>query len=143
MGWVRRFLKASSLKNLTERSLSEGNMQSGIKYILISNLFSLFVEVSVKSLSHVPFYLIAFYRSIIVTLICVMYLRKLSIPLLGNNKKLLLVRGTAGTIALVLYFITLQNLPLALAITLQYYLHRSFQGKHLKNPNYYLCFYHL
>ncbi len=95
-------------------------MKNGIKYILISNLFSLFVEISVKSLSHVPFYFIAFYRSVIVMLICVVCLRKLKISLLGNNKKLLLIRGLTGTSALVLYFITLQNLSLALAITLQY-----------------------
>lgn len=95
-------------------------MQPGIKYILISNLFSLLVEVSVKALTDIPFYFIAFYRSIIVTFICLGYLFLKKIPVLGNERRLLLTRGITGTIALVLYFMTLQNLPLALAVTLQY-----------------------
>lgn len=95
-------------------------MQSGIKYILIANLFSLFIEISIKSLSQVPFYFIAFYRSIIITFICVGYLCIKKVSLLGNSKKRLFMRGITGTVALIFYFITLQKLPLAFAVSLQY-----------------------
>ena len=47
-------------------------------------------------------------------------LQKLGIPLLGNNKKVLLMRGIFGTTALLMFFYTLQNIPLASAVTLQY-----------------------
>lgn len=38
----------------------------------------------------------------------------------GNNKKMLVFRGLAGTGALLLYFHTLQSMPLASAVTIQY-----------------------
>ena len=42
------------------------------------------------------------------------------IPLPGNNSRSLLLRGFFGSSSLVLYFITLQHMPLASAVTLQY-----------------------
>jgi drug/metabolite transporter (DMT)-like permease len=38
----------------------------------------------------------------------------------GSNRKLLLLRGIFGTTALAFFFITLQNIPLASAMTIQY-----------------------
>jgi drug/metabolite transporter (DMT)-like permease len=38
----------------------------------------------------------------------------------GNNKRFLFLRGLFGTIALTLYFFTLQNLPISTAAVLQY-----------------------
>lgn len=47
-------------------------------------------------------------------------LRYKGLSLLGTNKTWLLVRGFAGVSALFLFFITLQNLPLANAVAIQY-----------------------
>ena len=38
----------------------------------------------------------------------------------GNNKGLLVVRGVVGSIGLITFFYTLQNIPLASAVTIQY-----------------------
>ncbi|HBR57516.1 MAG TPA: EamA family transporter, partial [Blastocatellia bacterium] len=38
----------------------------------------------------------------------------------GSNRKLLLLRGIFGTTALALFFVTVQNIPLASAMTIQY-----------------------
>ena len=42
------------------------------------------------------------------------------VNLLGTNRKILIIRGITGTIALVTYFFTLQNIPLAGAVTIHY-----------------------
>src|SRR5690606_24545049 len=47
-------------------------------------------------------------------------LRQQRIPILGNNKKLLTLRGIAGCLGLIGSFYTLQNIPLASAVTINY-----------------------
>lgn len=47
-------------------------------------------------------------------------LQKLGLHPLGNNRKVLMMRGVFGTIALSLFFYTLQYIPLASAVTIQY-----------------------
>jgi drug/metabolite transporter (DMT)-like permease len=42
------------------------------------------------------------------------------IPLFGNNKLSLVARGVVGSISLILFFYTLQRIPLASAVTMQY-----------------------
>jgi drug/metabolite transporter (DMT)-like permease len=48
------------------------------------------------------------------------FLLKQRVPLLGNNRSVLFIRGITGTFALVAYFITLQHIPLAGAVTIHY-----------------------
>jgi drug/metabolite transporter (DMT)-like permease len=42
------------------------------------------------------------------------------LPIIGQNKKWLLIRGTAGMIALTLFFYTIHTLPIAISSILQY-----------------------
>lgn len=81
--------------------------------------FSL-VHAGVKALSHVPFYELVFFRALITAVICLVLLRLKGISPIGKNRKLLLARGLAGTGALTGYFYTLQAMPLASAVTVQY-----------------------
>ena len=74
----------------------------------------------VKALTGIPFYEVVFFRAIISLVICVYYIRRLKIAFFGNDKKTLFLRGFAGTLALTCYFFTLQDLPLATAVTIQY-----------------------
>ena len=46
-------------------------------------------------------------------------MKKLKLNPLGNNRKILLMRGVFGTIALSMFFYTLQQIPLASAVTIQ------------------------
>ncbi len=78
------------------------------------------MQICVKFLPHIPAHELILFRSIISIVLSVAMLQKLGIPLLGNNKKVLLMRGVFGTTALLLFFYTLQNIPLASAVTLQY-----------------------
>jgi drug/metabolite transporter (DMT)-like permease len=42
------------------------------------------------------------------------------VPLLGKNRKILFLRGFAGALALMMFFTTLQEIPLASAVTLMF-----------------------
>ncbi|MES2857114.1 MAG: DMT family transporter, partial [Bdellovibrionota bacterium] len=88
--------------------------------MLISGIFFAFVHSSVKYLPHLPAHEIVFFRSIVSCVITYFALRSLKISPWGNNKKMLVLRGLAGTCALLLYFHTLQSMPLASAVTIQY-----------------------
>ena len=78
------------------------------------------MQICVKYLPHIPPTELILFRSIISLLISVAFLYKLNIPILGNNKKILLLRGIFGTTALLMFFFTIQNIPLASAVTIQY-----------------------
>lgn len=77
-------------------------------------------NVFVKQLSEMPVMEIVFFRSLVAGIFCYVGLKQAKVSLKGNNKPYLIFRGIAGTIALVLFFITLQNIPLASATTIQY-----------------------
>jgi drug/metabolite transporter (DMT)-like permease len=47
-------------------------------------------------------------------------LKRQSIPIFGNDKPVLIMRGIAGCLGLIGSFYTLQNIPLATAVTLNY-----------------------
>ena len=77
-------------------------------------------NVFVKQLSDIPVMEIVFFRSVVAGIFCYVGLRRANIDWRGNNKPFLIYRGVAGTVALILFFITLQNIPLASATTIQY-----------------------
>lgn len=104
----------------------------GIVYIILSGLFFLAMNILIKLLSggttitlfgqiqHYPIHELVLARSLVSFAISasIIYFRKL--PLFGNNKKWLISRGISGTIALTLFFYTIQQTPLAIASTIQY-----------------------
>ena len=63
---------------------------------------------------------IVFFRSIVSLLISYFTLKKLGVPPLGKNRGWLILRGLVGAIALIAFFTTLQQMPLASAVTLQF-----------------------
>tara|TARA_Y100000385_G_scaffold168837_1_gene174863 strand:- start:1153 stop:2070 length:918 start_codon:yes stop_codon:yes gene_type:complete len=107
-------------------------MNKGIIYILISGLAFMVVNLFVKILASgpaqdvisgiqsYPVPEIILFRSLITFLICCAVIRVKKIPFFGVNKKWLLIRGVFGTTALTMFFFTLDNLPLAVATTVQY-----------------------
>jgi drug/metabolite transporter (DMT)-like permease len=95
-------------------------VKKGVFYMLGSTLAFALMQICVKYLPHIPAHELILFRSIVSIVLSVAMLQKLGVPLLGNNKKVLLMRGIFGTTALLLFFYTLQNIPLASAVTLQY-----------------------
>ena len=88
--------------------------------MLIATFFFSLMNVGVKYLSHIPAVEIVFFRSVVSLVLSFSFLKLKQIPIWGNNKKLLIARGMAGAISLVLYFTTLQAIPLAGAVTIQF-----------------------
>lgn len=87
--------------------------------IISSFTFSL-MKVCVKMLSHIPAIEVIFFRSVISIVICIFFFAKDKVSPWGNNKKVLLLRGIVGSIALATYFQILQEIPLAAAASMQY-----------------------
>ncbi|MDH5380254.1 MAG: DMT family transporter [Cyclobacteriaceae bacterium] len=92
----------------------------GVLYMFLATFFFAIMNVLVKLLPNIPSVEIVFFRSFISLVISFSILSYKQIPLFGNNKKLLIARGAAGAVGLILYFYTIQKIPLASAVTLQF-----------------------
>lgn len=88
--------------------------------MIIAGFLFAIMNVCVKQVSHLPTMEVVLFRSVISLTICFIILKKKQIPLFGNNKVLLSLRGIAGCIGLIGSFYTLQNIPLASAVTINY-----------------------
>lgn len=86
--------------------------------MLIAGLFFSLMNVGVKLLDTIPAIEIVFFRAAISLVMSFAYLKARKINLWGSNKKLLILRGALGAVALVMYFKTLQEIPFASAVTL-------------------------
>lgn len=95
-------------------------MRKGVVYMLGASLAFSFMQLCVKYLPHLPAVELVFFRSLVSISICLVMMKKLKLNPLGNNRKILLMRGVFGTIALSMFFYTLQQIPLASAVTIQY-----------------------
>ncbi|WP_262713926.1 DMT family transporter [Salibacter halophilus] len=95
-------------------------MNKGVQYMLISALCFSLMQLCVKFLSHLPFTELVFFRSIVSLVLSLIILKRAGVHPLGNKRKYLVLRGIFGVIALSSFFFTLQNLPIATAIVIQY-----------------------
>ena len=106
-------------------------MKKGILYVVLSGLCFLVVNLIVKLFSgnlslgqlkvqSLPAHELVLSRSIVSFVISSIIIYRKGLPYFGVNKKWLLLRGIAGTVALTLFFMTLQNMPFAVAAVIQY-----------------------
>ncbi|MEO9485290.1 MAG: DMT family transporter [Ekhidna sp.] len=95
-------------------------MSQGVRYMLFASFTFTIMKVCVKLVPHIPAIEIILFRSVISMAISLFFLTRQRVSIWGNNKLVLVGRGVAGAIALVIYFSLLQQIPLATASTLQY-----------------------
>jgi drug/metabolite transporter (DMT)-like permease len=107
-------------------------MNKGILYIILSGLSFLIVNFFVKvlgagpeqelfpGLQKYPAHELVLARSIVSFAISYYIIKRRGLPVLGFNRKWLLVRGFAGMIALTIFFYSIHYLPIAIASTIQY-----------------------
>lgn len=88
--------------------------------MFLSTLAFFAANVCVKQVAHLPAMETVFFRCVVATSLCVIGLKRAGGAIIGENHLHLLLRGVFGTVALVLFFITLQEMPLASAQTIQY-----------------------
>jgi len=88
--------------------------------MFLSTLAFFLANVFVKQVAHIPAMETVFFRCLVASVFCVYGLRRAKASLIGENHLLLLLRGSVGTTALYLFFLTLRQMPLASAQTIQY-----------------------
>ena len=88
--------------------------------MLISSFAFSLMQVCVKLLSGFPVTELIFFRSIVSLALSLIVVWKAGVSPFGNSRKYLILRGVFGVIALSMFFYTLQNMPIATAITIQY-----------------------
>lgn len=107
-------------------------MNKGILFIILSGLSFLIVNFFVKilgagpnqelfpGLQKFPAHELVLARSIVSFTISYYIIKRRGLPVLGFNRKWLLIRGVSGMIALTIFFYSIHYLPLAIAATIQY-----------------------
>lgn len=88
--------------------------------MFLSTLAFSVANIFVKQVSHIPAMEVVFFRCAVASTFCFIGLYRAKADWKGSNRTMLLLRGTFGTIALYCFFLTLQNIPLASAMTIQY-----------------------
>lgn len=88
--------------------------------MFISTLAFSLANVFIKKVGHLPTMEIVFFRCLLGVVFCYIGLKRANADWRGSNRRLLLFRGLFGTTALYFFFFTLQNIPLASAMTIQY-----------------------
>lgn len=100
--------------------ISQSAQGRGIVLMLGSVFCFALVNTIAKLHAHIPVHELVLSRAIISFIIASYYIKKKGIPYWGNNKFWLIMRGLMGVIALLLFFSTIMNMPLASASTIQY-----------------------
>jgi drug/metabolite transporter (DMT)-like permease len=95
-------------------------ISKGAQYLLLATICYALMNVCVKFIFHIPVMEVVFFRCIICLVASYAHLKIIHQPIWGNNKKALILRGIFGTISLTAFFFTLQRIPLASAVTIQY-----------------------
>ena len=88
--------------------------------MLISALCFTGINSVVRFVDHLPVFEIVFFRAIGTVVCCLFIIQRNKIPILGNNKKLLVTRGVVGLISLALFYKALQLMPMGSAVSLRY-----------------------
>ena len=95
-------------------------LSEGARAMFLSTIAFSLANVFVKQVSHLPAMEIVMFRCLVGAAFCFYGLRKASADWRGSSRKLLFLRGLFGTTALYFFFVTVQNIPLASAVTIQY-----------------------
>lgn len=109
-------------KASAESSSAPGSILSeGMRHMLIASLFFSAMSVLVKIAGErLPSQQIVFARSIIPLVLSYVALKRAGIPIWGNNRKMLALRGFLGFTSLSCWFYALTILPLADAVMIQF-----------------------
>lgn len=88
--------------------------------MLMATFYFAMMNIFIKAVTHLPAMEVVLFRCGISLLICFYYIKKEGIDWKGSNRRLLILRGVFGTAALYAYIVTIANMPLGTAITIQY-----------------------
>jgi drug/metabolite transporter (DMT)-like permease len=106
--------------SLKELQGKQNFISVGVRSMFLSTFFFAMANVCVKQVSHLPAMEIVFFRCLLGVAFCFYGLRRARASVVGSNHKILALRGIFGTVALYFFFVTVQHIPLASAMTIQY-----------------------
>jgi drug/metabolite transporter (DMT)-like permease len=96
------------------------NSLNKFNLVLASFFFSL-MTLCVKNIDkRIPIYELVLFRSLLSLIITLSIINLKNINPWGNNRKLLILRGFLGTIALICIFYSIRNMPLSISTVIQY-----------------------
>ena len=98
----------------------ESKFVSSIRFMILSTLSFALMNALVKYLISYHTFQLVFFRSLGSLILTFSILKSKKIPLLGNKKTLLLVRGLVGVSAMILFFLGIQYIGVASSVTLRY-----------------------
>ncbi|SHJ14459.1 EamA domain-containing membrane protein RarD [Algibacter luteus] len=96
------------------------DVKQAIKFMIISTLAFACMNAIVKHLTDIGAFQIVFFRSVSSLFFTFGFLIRNKIPILGNNRKLLFLRGIVGVISMSLFFMSTKYLPIGTAVSLRY-----------------------
>ena len=96
------------------------NNRKAIFHMILSVIAFAIMNAVVKYLTEFNVYQIVFFRSIGTLVFTIPLIIKYKIPILGNNKRLLLTRGVIGVVSLTCFFGSLNYLAVGTAVSLRY-----------------------
>jgi drug/metabolite transporter (DMT)-like permease len=95
-------------------------LSKGVWMMLVASFAFGLMNICVKMVKDIPVAETVFFRAIVQIILGYLTLWKLGVSPLGKNKWLLLQRGFFGSVGLICYFYTLQQMPLGNAIIIHY-----------------------
>ena len=92
----------------------------GISYILIATFSFAIMNLAAKALSDLHPMQVVFFRAFGTFIFIFPYMLMTNVSILGNERKVLFIRGLSGVISLSAFFIAIQRIPLGSAISIRY-----------------------
>lgn len=88
--------------------------------MLVSTASFSLMNAFIKYLEHIPGFQLVFFRSVTSFIFATSFLLQQGIPVLGNQRKLLVFRAVAGLISMSLFFFSFKYLAVGTAVSLRY-----------------------
>lgn len=88
--------------------------------MLLATCFFTILNLALRHVDHLSTMQLILFRSLGSAVCGLIYLKGTKTPLLGTNKKLLLLRGVVGVIAMAFFYKSIQMMPLANALSIRY-----------------------
>ena len=94
--------------------------KKAVWYLCLSAACFTILNTLIKYVEHFPTFQIVFFRSLLSSFLAISYLRIKGIPILGNNKPILIARAITGLSSMSLFFWAIKLMPLGSAVALRY-----------------------
>ncbi len=94
--------------------------RQAILYMTLSALFFTMLNSAIRFVDHFPTFQLVFFRCFGSVICGVVVLKRLKVSFVGNNQRMLIIRGLVGVTSMAFYFKALQLMPMGSAISLRY-----------------------